>query len=130
MLGPTCTKWNYRHEMILLANKGEAFLRQDVSWFTTVFKVPIPQSNFKEGRVHVAQKPTKLYEMILNRHQGIFLDPFCGSGSSLVAAKNLGMPYIGIEINPKYVKIAEKRIQKVRGRQSRLNLSITPGGII
>lgn len=38
------------------------------------------------------------------------LDPFCGSGTALVVAKQLGRNYIGIDINPDYCKLAEKRL--------------------
>lgn len=41
---------------------------------------------------------------------GIVLDPFFGSGTTGVVAKKLNRNYIGIELNPKYVKIAEKRL--------------------
>jgi len=40
----------------------------------------------------------------------IVLDPFAGSGTTLKAAKELGRQYIGIEINPDYIKICEKRL--------------------
>ena len=43
---------------------------------------------------------------------GIVLDPFMGSGTTGSAAKKLGRDYIGIEQNPKYIKIAENRISK------------------
>ena len=40
----------------------------------------------------------------------IVLDPFIGAGTTAVAAKQLGRRYIGIEIDPDYVKIAEKNL--------------------
>lgn len=42
---------------------------------------------------------------------GIVLDPFIGSGTTAVVAKKLGRKYIGIELNPKYVVLAEARIR-------------------
>lgn len=44
---------------------------------------------------------------------GIVLDPFAGSGSTLVAAKQSGFGYIGIEKEEEYVKIAEARLKSV-----------------
>jgi len=44
---------------------------------------------------------------------GIVLDPMCGSGTTLAAAKKLGRGYIGIEINPNYVNIATKRLLRI-----------------
>jgi DNA modification methylase len=41
---------------------------------------------------------------------GIVLDPFAGSGTTLEVARNLGRKYIGIEINPKYVRLINKRL--------------------
>jgi site-specific DNA-methyltransferase (adenine-specific) len=41
---------------------------------------------------------------------GTVLDPFNGSGSTGMAAVELGHPYIGCELDPAYVEIAEKRI--------------------
>lgn len=43
---------------------------------------------------------------------GIVLDPFMGSGTTAIMAKKLGRNYIGIELNPEYIKIAETRIKK------------------
>ena len=44
---------------------------------------------------------------------GIVLDPFMGSGTTAVVAKSLGRNYVGIELNPKYIKMAERRIKAV-----------------
>ena len=45
---------------------------------------------------------------------GIVLDPFAGSGSTLVAAQNLKLNYIGIEMELEYVKIALARLGATR----------------
>jgi DNA modification methylase len=42
--------------------------------------------------------------------EGIVLDPFMGSGTTAVVARKLGRNFIGIELNPAYIKIAEKRL--------------------
>lgn len=44
--------------------------------------------------------------------KGIVLDMFAGSGSTLLAAKNMGHRFIGIEIDPEYVKICEGRLKQ------------------
>jgi site-specific DNA-methyltransferase (adenine-specific) len=46
-------------------------------------------------------------------HGDVILDPFCGSGTTCIAAKKLGRRYVGYEINPEYVKLAEERLKKV-----------------
>lgn len=63
---------------------------------------------------HPATFPDKLpYDFIqcFCPEGGIVLDPFVGSGTTTVAAKNLGRRYIGIDIAPEYCAIAEKRMQ-------------------
>jgi len=46
---------------------------------------------------------------------GIVLDPFMGAGTTGLVAKKLGRQYVGIELNPKYIEIAEKRIYNETG---------------
>ena len=43
-------------------------------------------------------------------NKGIIIDPYCGSGTTLVAAKLLGHDYVGIEISKEYADFAEARI--------------------
>jgi len=54
--------------------------------------------------------------------EGVVLDPFVGSGTTTVAAKNLGRSYIGIDIAPEYCTIAEKRmdVECVPSNQNKL----------
>lgn len=62
---------------------------------------------------HPTVKPQKLMEYLcklITPPNGTVLDPFMGSGSTGVAAKNLGFGFIGIEMNEEYFRIAEKRI--------------------
>ena len=63
-------------------------------------------------RVHPTQKPIKLFEMILNDYprSNIIFDPFLGSGTTAVAAKQLGRKYIGIEISSDYCQIGVQRL--------------------
>ena len=46
----------------------------------------------------------------LTEPDDLILDPFAGSGSTLVAAKRLGRRFVGVEIDPVYVEIARARI--------------------
>ncbi len=62
---------------------------------------------------HPAEKPIQLVSWLIDISGGaLILDPFAGSGTTLVAAKQLGRKYIGIEINPEYCKIAEDRLRQ------------------
>ncbi len=66
---------------------------------------------------HPTVKPIKLMEYLcklITPPGGIILDPFCGSGSTGVAAVNLGFKFIGIEREKEYGEIAEKRIANAR----------------
>ena len=64
---------------------------------------------------HFATFPEKLVKPCIlagSREGGIVLDPFFGSGTTGVVAKRLGREYVGIELNPDYVNIAENRIER------------------
>jgi len=63
---------------------------------------------------HPTVKPLKLMSYLItlgSRQEDIILDPFAGSGTTLISAKILGRHYIGYEINPEYCKIARKRLE-------------------
>jgi DNA modification methylase len=65
---------------------------------------------------HPTQKPTPVVEpwvKYLSREGDVVLDPFAGSGTTCLLARKNNRKYIGIEIDPKYIDIAEKRIEKI-----------------
>lgn len=67
----------------------------------------------KESGLHSAQKPVSLMQTLieLTTLEGqLVFDPFCGSGSTLVAAKNLNREYLGFDISSEYVEIATRRL--------------------
>ncbi len=71
---------------------------------------PLPQAHF-------AAMPPKLVEPCIlagSRPGDVVLDPFMGSGTVALVAKTYGRQYIGIELNPEYVALAEKRIAVVQ----------------
>ena len=76
----------------------------------------------KEIRIHPTQKPVKLYEWLMVRYAkegDKILDTHLGSGSSRIAAHNLGFDFTGFEIDKEYFDAAEKRFKEVT---SQLNL--------
>jgi len=69
----------------------------------------------KECGLHPCPYPKSIIEKIMlysTKSNDLILDPFLGSGTTAVAAKELGRRFIGIEIEPKYVEIATRRLQQ------------------
>ena len=68
-------------------------------------------------RLHPTQKPLPLFEYLVKTYTtegDTVLDNCMGSGTTGVACKNLNRNFIGIELDPEYFKIAEKRINEVQ----------------
>lgn len=83
-----------------------------------VFLLPKPTNKEKGiSNNHLTVKPVAICEYIIKlaafSPDTIVLDPFVGSGTTAVVAKKLGYHYIGIDINPEYVAIAEKRLAAI-----------------
>ncbi len=66
-----------------------------------------------KDKIHPTQKPLRLLLWILERYSkptDLIFGPFCGSGTTCVAAKRLGRNYIGIDISEEYCQIARDRL--------------------
>jgi len=106
--------WSLRHEIILFMHKEDPpymIHKKPGLWYTSVIKAARPQQNYKEKRMHPAQKPVKLYYTLLARTPGqTVLDPFSGGGTTARACRALGKDYIVIDKYKEYCKLAQQDI--------------------
>lgn len=87
----------------------------------------IQREKTEEFNVHCTVKPIalmrQLVEIFVPRlENSILIDPFAGSGTTLVAAQEFGIRYVGIEIVPDYIEIINKRLDSFSGVQGILPL--------
>lgn len=67
---------------------------------------------FRDGNEHPCPRPLDTVTHLVALTEGVIIDPFMGSGTTLRAAKDLGRKCIGIEIEEKYAEIAARRLQQ------------------
>jgi DNA modification methylase len=116
--------YHYRHEQLLYGFKpAQGRLgRGGRGWYggdseTSVLEVPRP----KASREHPTMKPLELIEAALrnsSRRREIVLDPFCGSGSTIVACERAGRRGFGIELDPRYCDVVVDRYQALSGAKA------------
>jgi len=106
--------WKYRpsYEAIIVGSKSKS----DYHWFTDradVSNIVRINNVIPDRSKHPTVKPLKLMEhfILLHSQPGMtVLDPFAGSGTTLEAAKLLGRNFIGMELEPKYIEMARRRL--------------------
>jgi DNA modification methylase len=124
-LVPGHSDYQMRHEGVLFGYKAAQGRRGRGArgWYgdnaaTSVFEVPRPKSSPD----HPTSKPVELItSMIKNSSKtgDVVLDPFLGSGSTLIAAEQLGRRCYGLELDPRYVDVAVQRWERVTGEEAR-----------
>ena len=99
-------------EYILFLRKEKAKWINDIGGSKTVHKY----NNIIGNKKHPTEKPVDLLDFYLknsSQEGDVVLDPFCGSGSTLVSAKNNNRNYIGYEIDSEYSDIANERLSDI-----------------
>jgi site-specific DNA-methyltransferase (adenine-specific) len=105
-------------QTLLEYGTGLFYAKNEDGGFQSNILENIKRDKTPDYNVHCTVKPLelmkKLVDIFVPRVEGtIVIDPFAGSGTTLVAAKQAGIDYIGIEVEPSYIEIIEKRLQSI-----------------
>ena len=96
-------------EYILFLRKGKAKWINNIGDSKTIHQF----DNIIGSKTHPCEKPVDLLKFYISNSSNecdIVFDPFCGTGSTLVAAKELNRQYLGYEIDEKYYDISVDRL--------------------
>ena len=117
-------KWIFNYDDVKKFNPNKTKSGDDKQMrdFLDFIELPIVQGKERlrgeNGRaLHPTQKPEKLLELIIlaSSNEGdLVLDPFFGTGTTGFVAERMNRTWIGIEMNPDYVNLAQKRIVDVK----------------
>ena len=106
--------------------RGRSFAEAELAWTNLSIKTrhvtiaPNNDEGLRQGRVHKCQKPVPLMKWCLGfvPNCSAILDPFMGSGTTGVAAVQLGLSFIGIEREERYFDAACRRIREATGEDA------------
>jgi DNA modification methylase len=122
-------EYHWAHEPCWYAVRRTGTWRGDRTQ-TTVWDVPNlnPMGGTRSGENtvtgHATQKPVRLFELPMLNHtttSGVVYDPFCGSGTALIAAEKTGRTCYAMEVDPRYVHVTITRWEQfTRQRATRI----------
>lgn len=137
------TKWTVRQEIIwdrmIAANirgwrfwqveervfwlykpKGKNLIGEELkpkhALLTSIWRFPPERKNPHPAPFPLALPVRAIYS-VMDEKRGVIIDPYCGSGTTLVAAKMLGHNFIGIEISKEYIKSTSERVDNFTAEQ-------------
>jgi site-specific DNA-methyltransferase (adenine-specific) len=105
---PNKGRFKQQAEFIVWGSKGAMLTNNGIGCLNGVFR----HAPFS-GKQHIAGKPVALMKRLVAicSSNGLVLDPFMGSGTTGVAALQTGRRFLGIELDPGYFALAEKRVR-------------------
>ncbi len=121
------TAFTHAHETLIWASKGRGHTfnynllntPNPRTQMSSVWRIPAVSTTEKLHGYHPTQKPLRLVRraLVASTRQGdLVFDPFCGSGTTAVAAKELGRFFVGAELEEEFCELAERRTRAtVRG---------------
>jgi modification methylase len=119
-------RYTFNYEAMKALN-GDLQMRSD--WLLSICSGSERMRDGNGDKLHATQKPLALLHRVIvaSSHPGdVVLDPFCGTGTTGAAAKQLGRRYIGIERDPAYAAAARSRIAAVRALENEV-LKVSTG---
>ena len=117
------SRWDYKpqHEPCMYGWKGKNRRWIGPNNEPTVWDIPRQQGASGEARVHPTQKPVECMARAIRNHDApLVYDPFLGSGTTLIAAEQLGRKCFGMEVSPAYCDVIVKRWENLTGRTAEL----------
>ena len=113
--------WRAQHELVAFASRKNASRRSGIPASGNV--ITAPRTGNKH---HATEKPVEVLEYLMDGDMATgrgkdrcILDPFAGSGTTLIAAHRQGRKAVGIEIEPKWAEAALRRLEEVAGEPAR-----------
>lgn len=107
-MGDLSIPWKPAHQEIYVLGNGPWRGNRT----SDVLVCPPVQSTAANGRLHINQKPLALMHELIASTYGTVADPFAGSGSTLIAARQAGRKAIGFEISEAHAETAAKRLER------------------
>ena len=101
---PTLGRYRTQAEYLVWGSNGDRPLKGATAPGAYTIAVP-------KVKLHMAAKPVALMEQLLAPMAGPILDPFMGSGTIGEACANLGLSYIGVEVDPGHFDVACRRLE-------------------
>lgn len=86
-------------------------MRSKHALLTSIWKIS-PERNSKHPAPFPIEIPTRIIHSILDDVDGVVIDPYCGYGTTMVAAKLLNKDYIGIDISENYINESKERLEQ------------------
>ena len=122
--------YHWQHESCLYAIKEgcnanwKGDRKQTTVWhFSSPISVQAANTEINEATAHPTQKPVELYLAPIKNHTekgDSIYEPFCGSGTAIIAAEQLGRKCYAIELDPRYVQTAITRWENLTGKKAEL----------
>ncbi len=88
---------------------------------TSIWRFPPERENPHPAPFPLALPVRCIFSVIDEEKKKLIIDPYCGSGTTLIAAKILGHNFIGIDISKEYVKFSEKRLKNYKAEEKYVN---------